>query len=47
MIHFVNNTEDILDHPSSRVVLIDDSLRSERDVIDRIEKALESPYDQK
>ena len=45
MIHFVNNIDDIPDCPSSRVVLIDDSLQSGRTVIDRIEKALDAPYE--
>ena len=45
MIHFVNSIEEIPEYPLSRTILIDDSLQSERDVIDRIEQALDSPYD--
>jgi hypothetical protein len=45
MIRFVNNIDEIPDYPSSRVVLIDDFLQSERAVIDRIEKALDAPYE--
>lgn len=43
MIRFVNNINEIPDYPSSRVVLIDDTLLSEQAVIDRIEKALDAP----
>ena len=45
MIHFVNSIEEIPEYPLSRTILIDDSLQSKRDVIDRIEQALDSPYD--
>ena len=45
MIRFVNNIEDIPEYPLSRTILIDDSLQSEREVIDIIEQALDSPYD--
>ena len=45
MIHFVNRIDDIPEYPLSRTILIDDSLQSEREVIDRIELALDSPYD--
>lgn len=45
MIHFVNSIEEIPEYPLSRTILIDDSLQSERDVIERIEQALDSPYD--
>ena len=45
MIHFINRIEDVPEYPNARVVLIDDSLQSEQDVIDRIEKALDAPYD--
>ena len=45
MIRFVNNINEIPDYPSSRVVLIDDTLLSEQAVIDRIEKALDAPYE--
>lgn len=45
MIRFVNNINEIPDYPSSRVVLIDDTLLSEQAVIDRIEKALDTPYE--
>ena len=45
MIRFVNNNNEIPDYPSSRVVLIDDSLLSEQAVIDRIEIALGAPYE--
>ena len=45
MIRFVNNNNEIPDYPSSRAVLIDDSLLSEQAVIDRIEKALDAPYE--
>lgn len=45
MIRFVNNIDEIPGFPSSRVVLIDDSLQSERAVIDKIEKALDAPYE--
>ena len=45
MIHFVNSIEEIPEYPLSRTILIDDSLQSERDVIDIIEQALDSPYD--
>lgn len=45
MIHFINSIDEIQEHPNSRVVLIDDSLQSERAVIDRIEKALDAPYE--
>ena len=45
MISFVNSINEIPDYPSSRVVLIDDTLLSEQAVIDRIEKALDAPYE--
>ena len=45
MIRFVNNINEIPDYPSSRVVLIDDTLLSEQAVIDRIEKALDASYE--
>lgn len=45
MIRFVNNINEIPDYPSSRVVLIDNTLLSEQAVIDRIEKALDAPYE--
>lgn len=45
MISFVNSIEEIPKYSNARVVLIDDSLQSERAVIDWIEKALDSPYD--
>lgn len=45
MIHFINSIDEIQEHPNSRVVLIDHSLQSERAVIDRIEKALDAPYE--
>lgn len=45
MIHFVNSIEEIPEYPLSRTILIDDSLQSKREVIDRIEQALDSPYD--
>ena len=45
MIHFVGRIDEIPDYSNSRVVLIDDSLQSERAVIDRIEIALDAPYD--
>lgn len=45
MIRFVNKIEDIPEYPLSRIILIDDSLQSVREVIDRIEQALDAPYD--
>ncbi len=45
MIHFVNNIEEIPEYPLSRTILIDDSLQSADEVIDKIEKALDAPYD--
>ena len=45
MIRFVNNIDDIPDYPSSRVVLIDDTLQSKQAIIDKIEKALDAPYE--
>ena len=45
MIHFVGSIDEIPDYSNSRVVLIDDSLQSKRAVIDRIEIALDAPYD--
>lgn len=45
MIHFVGSIDEIPDYSNSRVVLVDDSLKSEQAVIDRIEKALDASYD--
>lgn len=45
MIRFVDTIDDIPAFPMSKVVLIDDTLQSVRDVIDKVEKALDSPYD--
>ena len=45
MIRFVNSIEDVPEYSNARVVLIDDSLLSEQVVIDRIEKALDAPYE--
>lgn len=45
MFRFVDSIDDILECSKSRVVLIDNSLQSERSVIDKIEKALSAPYD--
>ena len=43
MINFVNSIHEIPGHPASRVVLIDDSLLSKQDLIDKIEKSLDAP----
>lgn len=45
MIHFVNSIEEISIPPLSRVVYLDDSLCTEREVIDTIEVAIEAPYE--
>lgn len=43
MFHFVKSLDEIPEFPSSRVIWIDDSLQSE--VIDKIEKAVDAPYE--
>ena len=46
MIRFTDSADSILEYPMSRVILIDASLQSKDAVIDRIEKALEAPYNE-
>ena len=45
MFHFVKSLDEIPEFPSSRVIWIDDSLQSKREVIDKIEKAVDAPYE--
>ena len=46
MIRFTDSADSIPEYPMSRVILIDASLQSKDAVIDRIEKALEAPYNE-